>query len=102
MIKKLLYFCVSMILTSAVFAQTTNLGGPISWKKSNFQDVNIPVFSMGEVDVETLKQEDLINDPLKNAPWRFGYKHEANITLSEGVCQNYQMVIVFGGLVLNA
>lgn len=83
--RKLLIAIASLLLTGVNFAQTTNLGGPISWNEKVQDSKYIPSFTMPSVDVATLQAEDLINDPLKDAPWRFGLKHDANITLADGL-----------------
>lgn len=69
-----------------LYAQTTDLGGPISWKR-NFADYKqIPLAEMPGFDMQAIQAEDQINDIIKNMPWRFGYKYATNIDLqSNGV-----------------
>ena len=88
--RKLLIAIASLLLTGVNFAQTTNLGGPISWKGEIHDIKNIPSYTMPAVDEAALIAEDLINDPLKDAPWRFGLKHDANITLTDGIWTDLQ------------
>lgn len=83
---KILLLSISTLLISSIsIAQTTNLGGPISWKGKLEKSKTIPSYTMPSIDLEALIAEDAINDPLKDAPWRFGYKHDTQITLADGL-----------------
>ena len=69
------------LFSMATFAQITNMGVPVSFKgKSTTEFVNVPREIMPEIDLAQLEAEDIINDAAKDAPWRFGLKHETNIT----------------------
>lgn len=70
-----------MVIITSGFSQTTNLGGPRGWS-TKYQTKNIPFELMPTFDQAAIDAEDAINDPLKNAPWRFGYKHAVNYNLN--------------------
>jgi len=64
-------------------AQVTNEGTPISWKLLNdFKSVN--QYSLQEFDFKTIQKEDIINDALRDRPWRFGYKHDVSYGFDDG------------------
>lgn len=71
------------VLACAIYGytQTTNLGGPRGWS-TKYQAKNIPFEVMPTFDQAAIDAEDAINDPLKSAPWRFGYKHSVNYDLT--------------------
>jgi hypothetical protein len=64
----------------ATSAQITDAGGPVSSKGKSVTAVNIPRITMPGFDLAQIEAEDIINDAAKDAPWRFGYKYETNIT----------------------
>lgn len=80
--KRILLSTISILALIGLHAQTTDLGGPISWKR-NFGDTKqIPVEVMTGFDLEAIRAEDAVNDQHKDIPWRFGYKYDTDINLS--------------------
>ena len=76
-----IYLLLSAVICSAsLLGQTTDLGNPISWNGK--LDDNIALEKMSNVDVNVLNAEDALIDHLKDRPWRFGYKHNVNLNLS--------------------
>lgn len=80
--KKQLLLISFAFFGATLFAQTTNLGGPISWKDKMPSFDKIPSVTMSGFDLQSIQQEDLINDAAKDQPWRFGYKYDTDFTLS--------------------
>ena len=79
MIKKVLgVFLFSFTIT--ICAQVTNEGTPASWslteQKSSMKAVSLPV-----VDIQKVKNEDIINDKLRTKPYRIGLQIKANYGL---------------------
>lgn len=77
---KLLALIAGGFISLSGFAQTTDLGGPISWKGKLNDQKQIPVLEMPGFDLQAIQAEDAVNDAAKDAPWRFGYKYETNIS----------------------
>ena len=76
------------MLCITAHAQTTDLGGPISWKGKLDDHTVVPVETMSGFDLSAIQAEDVINDQTKSAPWRFGYKYDTDINLlNNGVQQ---------------
>ena len=72
----LLLLCLSF----SFYCQTINLGNPLSWNgKVSLQ--NIPEKTMSGFNQSIVDSEDIINDALKDRPWRFGYKYDVNYNL---------------------
>lgn len=77
------------LLTAGVFAlcsmlstaQITDMGGPVSLKGKSVTNVHVPIETMPGFDMAVIEAQDLINDAAKDAPWRFGYKYETNLSL---------------------
>ncbi|MDX9933184.1 MAG: hypothetical protein RB294_11415, partial [Bacteroidales bacterium] len=67
-------FLMIVIWASPVFSQISQGGTPRSFsiQLDSKQAAQVPVIQMIDVDVDSLKAEDAINDPLKDRPWRFG------------------------------
>ncbi|MDG1334300.1 MAG: T9SS type A sorting domain-containing protein [Crocinitomicaceae bacterium] len=78
--KQLLCLGVFALFSVAASAQITDMGGPVSAKGKSVTAVNIPRITMPGFDLAQIQAEDVINDAAKDAPWRFGYKYETNIT----------------------
>jgi hypothetical protein len=74
--KKIFLFIV--LLPIFVNSQVTNEGKPISWK---FSDIDIETLRLPDFDLKEIQKEDEINDPKRNAPWRFGYEHQVDIDI---------------------
>lgn len=76
-----LLFILFQVFTFSALAQIQGDGGvPKSVQFSlhtTIQSVAMPV-----PDVNALRAEDQINDAQKLGPWRFGYKHETNLKMS--------------------
>ncbi len=79
--KQLLCLAVFALFSMASNAQVTDMGGTISSKGKSVTSVNIPSITMPGFDLAQVQAEDVINDAQKSAPWRFGYKYDANINL---------------------
>lgn len=62
-------------------AQITDMGGPVLLKGKSVTKVEVPRETMPGFDMAQIEAQDLINDAAKDAPWRFGYKYETNLTL---------------------
>ncbi len=74
----------ALLAASAVYAQTTDLGGPLSWQmpfKSHMKDV-VQTHVMPQFDLAKLEAEDAIKDEMKMGPWRFGYNHKVSYSLN--------------------
>ena len=68
------------VFSLSLYCQTTDLGNPISWNgKVSLQ--NVPEKTMTGFNTSTVDSEDIINDALKDRPWRFGYKYDVNYNL---------------------
>lgn len=78
--KQLLITGAIALFSMASYAQITNMGGPVSLKGKSVTQVDVPRITMPGFDLAQIEAEDLINDAAKDAPWRFGYKYETNIT----------------------
>jgi len=77
--KKIITFLL-LCLSFSFYCQTINLGKPLSWNgKVSLQD--IPEKTMSGFNQSIVDSEDIINDALKDRPWRFGYKYEVNYNL---------------------
>ena len=70
-----------LINTENTFSQIHENGTPFSFTGAFGSNVNIaiPVVEMPVVNVDSLTNEDLINDKYKEIPWRFGYNHYVNL-----------------------
>ncbi|MDG1334299.1 MAG: T9SS type A sorting domain-containing protein [Crocinitomicaceae bacterium] len=78
--KTLLVICAFAVAGFSTIAQTTDLGGPISWK-SNLRMDEIDYETMRGFDETVVAAEDAINDENKSQPWRFGYKYDTDFSL---------------------
>ena len=77
-----------LFLVSTIFSQITDLGNPISWN-GKLSNIHIPTEIMPSFDRSQIDAEDLINDALKDRPWRFGFKYNVNLTTkNSGVWTN--------------
>lgn len=79
--KKLLLICALAVVSGTSTAQTTNLGGPLSWK-SNARYDQIDSKELRGFDASTIAAEDAVNDLNKSQPWRFGYKYDTDYSLT--------------------
>lgn len=80
MITRLLLLLGCCLWGSVAFAQMTNTGYPVSWgikQLSNKIDRHV----MPAFDLQQIQQEDAINDPAWDRPWRFGYSHTTALNL---------------------
>jgi lysyl endopeptidase len=78
--KKLIIPFFLSLFTISLNSQTSDLGNPISWNgKISLQ--NIPEKTMIGFNKSIIDSEDIINDALKDRPWRFGYKYDVNYNL---------------------
>lgn len=78
--KQLLIAGAIALFSMASFAQVTDMGGPILLKGKAVTNVNVPRITMSGFDQAEIDAQDAINDAAKDAPWRFGYKYETDIT----------------------
>ena len=65
-----LFFC-----SISLHSQTIDLGQPNGWNGRIITKKNIPVKVMSRFNQSLINSEDVINDALKDRPWRFGYKY---------------------------
>lgn len=79
--KQLLTAGVFALFSLMASAQITNMGGPVSLKGKSLAKVDVPRETMPGFDMAIVEAQDIINDAAKDAPWRFGYKYETNLTL---------------------
>lgn len=78
---KYLLFSFVLLSSTTFFAQTVDLGGPISWRwKYDFKKI-VPQQKMSGFDLAAIQAEDAINDEAKDRPWRFGYKYQTDFSL---------------------
>ena len=69
-------------------AQTVNLGTPTGWNGKINTNL-IPIKTMPGYNQAVINSEDIINDALKDRPWRFGYKYDVNFsTKNSGIWTN--------------
>ena len=80
--RKLFTVATALMFCWTSIAQTTDLGGPISWKGKLKAHTVIPLEVMPGFDLSTIQAEDAIDDQTKAAPWRFGYKYDTDLTLT--------------------
>jgi len=80
--KKTSTLFLGIALSFASFAQTTNVGGPVSFTSNLFSDDSkIEAHTMPAFDLERQLDEDLVNQANKVGPFRFGYEHITNYSL---------------------
>ncbi|MFT5777872.1 MAG: lysyl endopeptidase [Crocinitomicaceae bacterium] len=79
--RKLLFACALTLMSTASFGQTTNLGGPLTWKTTLKSTALVPNKKMGSFDMAAIEAEDAINDKDKSIPYRFGNKFATDFTL---------------------
>lgn len=79
--KKQVLSALCALLILPLGAQTTDLGGPISWKGKLDDIKQVPLSVMPGFNQASINAEDEVNDLRKDIPWRFGYKYDTNITL---------------------
>ena len=71
-----------------LYAQTVNLGTPTGWN-GKINNNLIPIKKMPGYNQAVINSEDIINDALKDRPWRFGYKYDVNFsTKNSGIWTN--------------
>jgi hypothetical protein len=78
--RKLLVICALAAAGFSLNAQTTDLGGPLSWK-SDIRVDQIDYEVMRGFDANIVAAEDAVNDENKSQPWRFGYKYDTDFSL---------------------
>jgi len=79
-----LLFAFCFLPFSLVYGQLSTSELPYSWLHGiGEKDLNlIPLVSMHNLDLETLKKEDAANDNMGGMPYRFGYSHKVSLTLT--------------------
>ena len=76
-----LLIVTSLMFSLFGFAQQGDGGIPHSAQLSlNLKQLNNQVFE--RPDIETLKEEDKINDETKEGPWRFGFNNNTNLNIN--------------------
>ena len=65
-------FFFATLFSFSSFSQTVDMNNPISWNTKLNLSKNLQAFEMPGFDQSLIDAEDALNDPLKNAPWRFG------------------------------
>ncbi len=76
---KLIIFFFATLFSFSSFSQTTDKKNPISWNTKLNLSKKLQAIEMPGFDQSLIDAEDALNDPLKNSPWRFGFKYETNI-----------------------
>ena len=79
--RTLLHVCGVLLLAGSTFAQTTNLGVPVSWDHQLKSLTTSAKKTMPGFDLAAVQAEDAINDAAKSSPWRFGYKYNTDFSL---------------------
>ncbi len=72
------------LLSSTVFGQVANSEGPISWRTTTAPEELSHHYIAKGFDAKKIAAEDAENDQRKDQPWRFGYKYDTDIQLSDG------------------
>ncbi len=76
---RLIFILFAIILSSNISYSQINIGGiPYSFINKSLNN-DIPQVIMSDIDIDKLKQEDIINDKDKSKPWRFGENISVNI-----------------------
>ncbi len=73
-----IFFLFLFLISFNVSAQLENRGVPHSWKGKISPAKKDNVLIMKGFDLQSILQEDAINDRDKTRPWRFGYNYEVN------------------------
>lgn len=71
-------------LGTFVFGQIQHGGQPISLHNQTLIG-QVPIFETPITNIEALRQEDEVLDEIKDIPWRYGYIHYVDVSLSDGV-----------------
>ncbi len=82
-----------LVFTLFSNAQVTNEGQPLSWDMN--LDKNINAKELPAFDVNTMNDQDAINDNKTAIPWRFGYMHSVDYGFDDGVAKNLFLFIGF-------
>ena len=77
-----------LVFTLFSNAQVTNEGQPLSWDMN--LDKNINAKELPAFDVNTMNDQDAINDNKTAIPWRFGYMHSVDYGFDDGVWTNLE------------
>jgi hypothetical protein len=86
-----LYLVLFIVLITGIpcgFTQISQPGTPPSFSRALLKSA-IPVETMPVIDIQTLKNEDLIFDTIKDIPWRFGENISVNINPSNSGIWEY-------------
>lgn len=78
--RKIVLLSGLLFLSFGSNAQVKDLGGPLSWQLKITLDKDLPFAVMPSFDLAAIQAEDVIRDAAKDAPWRFGFKHEVSLT----------------------
>ncbi len=76
---KTLYTLLTLLLSSALFAQIQGNGGLPTSTKLVLNDKIIDQWVFAQPDISALQAEDAITDDQGTAPWRFGFNNHTNI-----------------------
>ncbi len=90
--KQLMLLALACLLPSIAFLQISDpsFGQPYSFQNSNLTSrTAVPKESTPQIDLPTIEQEDLANDPTRTAPTRFGIEQSVNYKLDNtGLWEN--------------
>jgi hypothetical protein len=73
-----------LLFSTFSFSQVTNEGYPISWSYSSYELSSVEANVLPSFDLQSIKEEDKINDYLFDKPWRFGYMHSVDYGFENG------------------
>ncbi len=75
-------FALFACATFSSFAQTVNLGAPLSWSNKLTKQAALMTEVMPPFNLPAIKSADSINYVTGNGPWMFGYEHPVNYSLA--------------------
>lgn len=70
---------VVLFLSTSVSAQIEYGGEPYNWEEKDANRFAIPTYSTGPLDMDAIRAADAVTDPIKEAPYRFGYEWEVSL-----------------------
>ena len=75
---------ILLLFSAFSFSQVTNEGYPMSWSYSSYELSSVEANVLPSFDLQSIKEEDKMNDYLFDKPWRFGYMHSVDYGLEDG------------------
>ncbi len=79
-----IFLSILLLFSVFSFSQVTNEGVPISWSYPLGEFSNVEANLLPSFDLQSIKEEDKINDYLFDKPWRFGYMHSVDYGFEDG------------------